>query len=90
VNVLFRSVAQEAGPNAVGVILTGMGDDGADGLFEMKEFGAQTIAQNEATSVVFGMPRAAILRGGVERIAALDEIPSTVLKCAGYRAPSPR
>jgi chemotaxis response regulator CheB len=90
VNVLFRSVAQEAGPNAVGVILTGMGDDGADGLFEMKEFGAQTIAQNEATSVVFGMPRAAILRGGVERIAALDEIPSTLLKCAGYRAPSPR
>jgi chemotaxis response regulator CheB len=90
VNVLFRSVAQEAGPNSVGVILTGMGDDGADGLLEMKELGAQTIAQNEATSVVFGMPRAAILRGGVERIAALDEIPSTLLKCAGYRVPSPR
>ncbi len=87
VNVLFRSVAQEAGPNAVGVILTGMGDDGADGLFEMKELGAQTIAQNEATSVVFGMPRAAILRGGVQHIAPLDEIGSSLLKCAGYRAP---
>jgi two-component system, chemotaxis family, protein-glutamate methylesterase/glutaminase len=90
VNVLFRSLAQEAGPNAVGVILTGMGDDGADGLFEMKELGARTIAQNEATSVVFGMPRAAILRGGVEEITPLSDIPSTILKCAGYRSRSSR
>ena len=90
VNVLFRSAAQEAGPNAVGVILTGMGDDGADGLFEMKELGAFTIAQNEATSVVFGMPRAAIVRGGVQRIATLGEMPAAILTGAGYRARSSR
>jgi chemotaxis response regulator CheB len=90
VNVLFRSAAQEAGPNAVGVILTGMGDDGADGLFEMKELGAFTIAQNEATSVVFGMPRAAIVRGGVQQIAPLADIPTSILKNTGYRPRSPR
>jgi len=83
VNVLFRSAAQEAGSNAVGVILTGMGDDGADGLFEMKGVGARTIAQNEATSAVFGMPRAAILRGGVEQTAALGDVASAILTCAG-------
>jgi two-component system chemotaxis response regulator CheB len=90
VNVLFRSVAQEAGPNGVGVVLTGMGDDGADGLFEMKELGAFTIAQNEATSVVFGMPRAAIVRGGVQQIVSLAEMPAAILKSAGYRVRSPR
>jgi chemotaxis response regulator CheB len=90
VNVLFRSVAQEAGPNAVGVILTGMGDDGADGLLEMKELGSFTIAQNEATSVVFGMPRAAIVRGGVQQIVSLAELPDAILKSTGYRARSTR
>ncbi len=90
VNVLFRSAAQEAGPNAVGVVLTGMGDDGADGLFEMKELGAFTIAQNEATSVVFGMPRAAIIRGGVHKIVPLGEMSTVILKSAGYRARSSR
>ena len=90
VNVLLRSVAQEAGQNGVGVILTGMGDDGADGLFEMKELGGQTLAQNEATSVVFGMPRAAIVRGGVGQVVPLSDIASTILKCAGYRSRSPR
>jgi len=90
VNVLFRSVAQEAGPNGVGVILTGMGDDGADGLFEMKELGASTLAQNEATSVVFGMPRAAILRGGVEEVVPLPQLPAAILKLAGYKRRSPR
>jgi two-component system chemotaxis response regulator CheB len=90
VNVLFRSVAQEGGPNAIGVILTGMGDDGADGLFEMKELGSFTIAQNEATSVVFGMPRAAILRGGVQQVASLAELPGAILKSAGYRTRSTR
>ncbi len=63
VDVLFRSAARWAGGNAVGVIMTGMGDDGAQGLLEMKEAGASTIAQDEATSVVFGMPREAIRRG---------------------------
>ena len=82
VNVLFRSAAQEAGANAIGVILTGMGDDGADGLFEMKGVGARTIAQNEATSAVFGMPRAAILRGGVEKTAALGDVAAAILECA--------
>ena len=90
VNVLFRSVAQEAGPNGVGVILTGMGDDGADGLFEMKELGASTLAQNEATSVVFGMPRAAILRGGVEEVVPLPQLPAAILKLAGYMRRPPR
>jgi two-component system chemotaxis response regulator CheB len=86
VNVLFRSAAQHAGPNAVGVVLTGMGDDGADGLFEMKELGARTIAQNEATSVVFGMPRAAIVRGGVQDVVPLRDIPAAILKAAHTRA----
>src|SRR5260370_34916493 len=66
VNVLFRSVVQAAGASSVGVLMTGMGDDGADGLLEMKQAEAFTIAQDEASCVVFGMPRAAILRGGAE------------------------
>jgi CHASE3 domain sensor protein len=67
VDVLFRSVAVAAGPNAVGAILTGMGDDGAAGLLEMKQAGAATLAQDEASSVVFGMPKEAIERGAVGR-----------------------
>ncbi|BDG04249.1 protein-glutamate methylesterase/protein-glutamine glutaminase [Anaeromyxobacter oryzae] len=80
VNVLFRSAAQAAGPNAVGVILTGMGDDGADGLVELKAAGAHTIAQDEATSVVFGMPKEAIARGGVHEILPLPRIAHAILK----------
>jgi len=64
VDVLFRSVAQSAGPNALGVILTGMGSDGAQGLLEMREAGAGTMAQDEETSVVWGMPKEAVKRGG--------------------------
>ena len=79
VNVLFRSVAQAAGPNALGVLLTGMGDDGADGLLEMKRTGAFTIAQNEATCVVFGMPREAILLGAVEDVLPLHRIPQAMV-----------
>ena len=80
VNVLFRSVAQAAGPNAVGVLLTGMGDDGADGLLEMKRANAFTIAQDEATCVVFGMPREAILLGAVEEVLPLHRIPQAMLQ----------
>jgi two-component system chemotaxis response regulator CheB len=82
VDVLFRSAAQAVGPNAVGVILTGMGDDGAAGLAEMRAAGARTIAQDEATSVVFGMPKEAIARGAVDEVLPLPLIASAVLKWA--------
>jgi two-component system chemotaxis response regulator CheB len=74
VDVLFRSVAQAAGGSAVGILLTGMGDDGATGLLEMKTAGATTIAQDEATSVVFGMPKEAIARGAVGTVLPLGQI----------------
>ena len=80
VDVLFRSAARYAGKNAVGVIMTGMGDDGARGMLEMKEAGAKNIAQDEATSVVFGMPHEAIKRGGVDRIRPLDKISEEVVR----------
>jgi len=79
VDVLFRSAARYAGPNAVGVILTGMGDDGARGMLEMKDAGAYNIAQDEATSVVFGMPKEAIKLNGVHKVMALSDIPSAIL-----------
>ena len=66
VDLLFSSAAKAAGPNALGVILTGMGDDGATGLLEMKEAGAMTIAQNQETAAIFGMPQKAIASGGVD------------------------
>ncbi|HOV85477.1 MAG TPA: chemotaxis response regulator protein-glutamate methylesterase [Syntrophobacteraceae bacterium] len=80
VDVLFHSVAQYAGANAVGVILTGMGRDGAGGMLEMKKAGAPTIAQDEASCVVFGMPKEAIRMGGVQQVVSLQQIPHTVLK----------
>ena len=79
VDVLFRSVAQAAGPHAVGVLLTGMGDDGAAGLLEMKRAGATTLAQDEATSVVFGMPKEAIERGAVDRVLPLGGMTAAIL-----------
>src|SRR5271165_756324 len=79
VEVLFRSAAQAAGPLAAGVIMTGMGDDGAGGLLEMREAGALTIAQNEATCVVFGMPREAIRRGAAKYVVPLDSIATTLM-----------
>ncbi len=79
VDVLFHSVVETAAGNAVGIILTGMGQDGSDGLLAMKEVGAFTIAQDEATSVVFGMPAAAIERGAVEVVATLDDIARILL-----------
>ncbi len=80
VDVLFRSAARYAGKNAVGVIMTGMGDDGASGMKEMKDAGAVTIAQDEASCVVFGMPNEAIKRGGADRVVPLDAIAREVLR----------
>lgn len=78
VDVLFRSVAELAGPHAVGVLLTGMGDDGAEGLLAMRRAGAVTLVQDEATSVVFGMPKEAIRRGASERALPLPEISEAI------------
>ena len=80
VDVLFRSAARSAGSNAVGVIMTGMGDDGARGLDEMKGAGAYTLAQDEATSVVFGMPKEAIARGAAMKVVPLHDIAQEILR----------
>lgn len=82
VDVLFRSVAENVGQNAVGVILTGMGDDGARGMKEMHAAGAPTIAQDEQTSVVWGMPGQAVKQGGVDKIMPLDAIAAQMLRFA--------
>jgi two-component system, chemotaxis family, protein-glutamate methylesterase/glutaminase len=79
VDVLFRSVSHAAGSNAIGIILTGMGADGAAGLLEMKQAGARTIAQDEQSSVVFGMPKEAIKKGGVDKVVALSNITRSAL-----------
>jgi two-component system chemotaxis response regulator CheB len=79
VDVMFRSVAQTAGSNAIGLILTGMGGDGAKGLLEMKEAGARTFGQDEATCVVYGMPKVAEELGAIEAVLPLAEIPSRIL-----------
>jgi two-component system, chemotaxis family, protein-glutamate methylesterase/glutaminase len=78
VDVLFRSVAKNAGANAMGIILTGMGDDGAQGLLAMRNKGAVTIAQDEASSIVFGMPKEAIKLGAAKLVASLQEIPRLI------------
>ena len=80
VDVLFRSVAKAAGKNALGIIMTGMGDDGARGLLEMKQAGARTFAQDEDTSVVFGMPKEAIARGAADRVVPLHAIARQLLQ----------
>jgi two-component system chemotaxis response regulator CheB len=80
VDVLFRSAARSAGSNAVGVILTGMGDDGARGLDEMRRAGAYTLAQDEATSVVFGMPKEAIARGAAMKVVPLGIVAGEILR----------
>jgi two-component system chemotaxis response regulator CheB len=79
VDVLFRSVAEQVGQNAVGVILTGMGADGARGLKDMRDKGALTIAQDEKTSVVWGMPGAAVALGAVDRILPIEQIAAGLL-----------
>lgn len=83
VDVLFRSVARHAGGNAVGVILTGMGDDGARGMKEMRDAGARTLGQNEASCVVYGMPKEAMKHGGVEREVPLAEMPKLIVQMGG-------
>ena len=79
VDVLFRSVAKCAGSNALGIIMTGMGNDGARGLLQMRQVGARTVAQDEATSVVFGMPKEAIKLGAVDRVLPVQAIPAEIL-----------
>lgn len=79
VDVLFRSVAQAAGRNALGIIMTGMGDDGARGMKEMHDAHAQTIAEDESTCVVFGMPKAAIELGGAGKVVPLDRIAREII-----------
>jgi two-component system chemotaxis response regulator CheB len=86
VDALFRSVAVAAGPNAVGVILTGMGDDGAKGLLAMKEAGAKTLAQDEESCVVFGMPKEAIERGAADEVMGLSQIAPALLRKAAELA----
>jgi two-component system chemotaxis response regulator CheB len=79
VDVLFRSVAKCAGRNAIGIIMTGMGDDGARGLLEMRQAGSATVAQDEATCVVFGMPKEAIKLEAADRVMPLGQIAQTIV-----------
>jgi two-component system chemotaxis response regulator CheB len=80
VDVLFRSVAKIAGANALGVIMTGMGDDGARGMKEMLDAGADTVAQDEESCIVFGMPKEALRHGGVRQVAGLEDIPGIIVR----------
>jgi two-component system chemotaxis response regulator CheB len=79
--VLFDSVARHAGKNAIGVLLTGMGRDGAEGLLRMRQAGAYTLAQDEASCVVFGMPREAIALGAAHEVAPVQEMNQRVMAC---------
>lgn len=90
VDVLFGSVAETAGPAAVGVLLTGMGSDGAEGLLRMRQAGAGTIVQDESSCVVFGMPREAIALGAAELVVPLPRVCGVILKRVGRRGPIPR
>ena len=83
VDVLFRSTARYAGKNAIGVIMTGMGDDGARGMLEMKTAGAYTIAQDEQSCVVYGMPKEAVKLGGVDTILPLPRLAQEILRASG-------
>jgi two-component system chemotaxis response regulator CheB len=82
---MFNSVAKYAGSNAVGAILTGMGDDGARGLLNMRNAGAHTIAQDEASCVVFGMPKEAIKQGGAEVILPLERVTDQLVRFVSAR-----
>jgi two-component system chemotaxis response regulator CheB len=85
VDVLMHSVAQHVGSNAIGVMLTGMGSDGAAGMLAMRQAGARNLAQDEETSVVFGMPKVAYERGGAERLLPLDRIAPAVIDLLSER-----
>ena len=85
VDVLMRSVAQNIGPNACGAILTGMGDDGAQGLLEMKQAGAKTLIQDEASSVVWGMPGAAVKLGAVDQVVGIEAMAARMLELVGHK-----
>lgn len=89
VDVLFRSCARELGPNAVGILLTGMGNDGAQGLRAMRDAGARTIAQDEASCIVFGMPKEAILLGAAESIVSLELMAQALLQKSASPARNP-
>jgi len=88
VDMLFNSAARCAGANAVGILLTGMGRDGAQGMQQLKAAGGTNIVQNEETCVVFGMPRAAVEIGAVDRVLPLDHIPHAILHALSGRASS--
>jgi two-component system chemotaxis response regulator CheB len=88
VDVLFHSVADEFGPQATAVLMTGMGEDGAFGIGEIRAAGGFTVAQSQETCVVYGMPRAAVERGHVMRVADLQDLPSLLqAQCGGDRRP---
>ncbi|MBL7152938.1 MAG: chemotaxis protein CheB [Phycisphaerae bacterium] len=84
VEVLFNSVAKYAAANAVGAILTGMGNDGAGGLLNMRQSGAHTIAEDETSCVVFGMPKEAIDRGAAEKVVPLSDVAKTLINFAQH------
>jgi two-component system chemotaxis response regulator CheB len=86
VDVLFHSAAQHVGANAVGVILTGMGADGARGMKAMRDAGAATVGQDEASSIVYGMPYEAFKQGGVQHVCSLDDVAAKVIELANARA----
>jgi two-component system chemotaxis response regulator CheB len=90
VDVLFGSVAQVAGPRAVGVLLTGMGSDGARGLLELRRAGGLTVAQDRDSSVVYGMPKVAVELGAVLHSAAPPEIPALITRLLAERDPAAR
>jgi len=85
VETLFQSVAKYVGSNAIGIMLTGMGGDGAEGMLAMRLAGARTMAQDEATSIVFGMPRVAYEKGGAECLLPLNTIPKEIVKLLNTR-----
>ena len=90
IDVLFNSIAENAGSNAVGIIMTGMGDDGANGLLEMRHTGAFTLAQSEKTCVVYGMPKEAVKRGAARKTIDLNQIAQESLRICreGWRKES--